>query len=229
MQGLSLVLTRRGDVLTTAAARREAGAYWRQLAAVTVLGAATYGAVLGSWRDARLAVYDAAKLPLVLLLTVLLTMPFQWMIARLLGAALEVAQVGVLTAPALAIGATLLGSLAPVVALFTACSPPPSSSALATYDLLYILHFSIVGGSCFAGTLTLWRAILAVSPTRAAAARIGLAWLVVDAFVGGEIAWALRPFIGSISLPVAFLRQDAFHGNVFEALVTAVNGVLSSH
>jgi hypothetical protein len=38
------------------------------------------------------------------------------------------------------------------------------------------------------------------------------------ALVGGEVAWALRPFVGSVSprYPIVFLRQDALEGNVYE-------------
>lgn len=227
-EGLSLVLTRRAELLAAVTEHRRVLEHWRSLALVTLAGAAIYGAVLGSWRDAQLGLYDALKLPLVLGLTVLFTMPFHWMIARLLGATLGLAQVGALTALSLAIGSVLLASLSPIAALFTACSPPPSARAVETYDLLYVVHCVVVGASCFAGTLSLWRTLRQVCGGAAATGGIYVAWLAVDALVGGEVAWAMRPFIGSLYLPIAFLRPDAFQGNVFEAFVHALTGLLST-
>ena len=48
------------------------------------------------------------------------------------------------------------------------------------------------------------------------------AWVLAYALVGGEVAWALRPFVGSVYEPVAFLRQDALDGNVYEFIVTDI-------
>jgi hypothetical protein len=54
------------------------------------------------------------------------------------------------------------------------------------------------------------------------AQRVHAAWVVAFAFVGGEVAWILRPFIGSVYLPVVFLRPDALHGNVYEFILTDI-------
>jgi len=173
------------------------------------------------------ALYDAVKLPAVLVLTVLLTMPFHWMIARLLGAALELAQVGALTALSLAIGAVLPASLTPVVMLFTLSSAPPSVEAIATYQTLLVAHVLIIGGSCLAGTFFLWRTLRQVTSSTAVAAGIYVAWLTVDALVGGEITWAMRPYIGSVTVPVVFLERTAFQGNFYEAFYGIVVSLLS--
>ena len=42
------------------------------------------------------------------------------------------------------------------------------------------------------------------------------------AVVGGEVAWALRPFVGSVYLTVAFVREDALDGNVYEFIWTDI-------
>jgi len=40
-------------------------------------------------------------------------------------------------------------------------------------------------------------------------------WLVIYAFVGIQMAWVLRPFIGSPNTATGFFRQDAW-GNAYE-------------
>jgi len=37
------------------------------------------------------------------------------------------------------------------------------------------------------------------------------AWLAGNLFLGSQLSWILRPFIGSPSLPVEFFRATALH------------------
>jgi hypothetical protein len=46
--------------------------------------------------------------------------------------------------------------------------------------------------------------------------RVLLGWLAGNLFLGSQLCWILRPFIGTPSLPVQFLRSDAFGGNFYE-------------
>ena len=48
------------------------------------------------------------------------------------------------------------------------------------------------------------------------------AWLLTFALVGGEVAWSLRPFVGSVYEPTTFLRRDALDGNVYELVITDI-------
>src|ERR1700724_3836972 len=57
-----------GGLVDKILAGRGLGATWLRLCAVMTVGAAAYGAACGMWSGARLAVYAAIKLPLVLLL-----------------------------------------------------------------------------------------------------------------------------------------------------------------
>jgi len=43
-------------------------------------------------------------------------------------------------------------------------------------------------------------------------------WLVVYCFVGIQLAWVLRPFIGDPSSPPQFLRSDVFRENAYEVV-----------
>jgi hypothetical protein len=36
------------------------------------------------------------------------------------------------------------------------------------------------------------------------------------------VAWALRPFVGSVYYPIVFLRHDALQGNVYEFIITGI-------
>jgi hypothetical protein len=113
--------------------------------------------------------------------------------------------------------------------LFTLAAPLPSADARAAHNWLYLMHTAFVGGSGLAGSLALRRGLRATGRPPGVVARVYLSWVLAYAFVGGEVAWALRPFVGSIYFPVVFLRRDALHGNVYEFIVTDILPYLLSH
>lgn len=204
-------------------AGRRIGATWLRLCIVMAAAAAVYGAVCGMWNGARLSAYVAVKLPLALLLTSAFTVVLSWMVAALSGLPLRFGQVAVLTFLALTVGAVLLASLAPVAVLFTLAAPPPDENARTAHNLLYLMHTTFVGACGLAGSRILWRRVLQRLPSpRRTLRTVYLAWVLAYAAVGGEVAWSLRPFVGSIYEPVLFLRHDALDGNVYEFVFTDI-------
>lgn len=200
------------------------GVHSTNLFALMILGAATYGIVLGMWHGPRLALYCAIKLPLVLIVTTAITIAFSWLSARLLGVPLAFAQTVSLNLLALGTAATLLASLAPIAWLFTISSPPPDTAARTTHNLLYLMHTAFVAICGIGGMRSLWIALAEIPAAASAKTAVFAIWIVTYALVGGEVAWALRPFVGSVSpdLPVVFLRPDAVRGNVYEFIWTDI-------
>jgi len=213
-----LLLLHRDSLLARILADQPLAAMLCRLVSVMVVSAAAYGATLGYWHGARLAFYDAVKLPLVLVLTSLVTMFFSWVVALAYSVPLRFGQVAVLTFVALATSSIVLLSLAPVAWFFTLCAPPPSTAARTTHNALYLMHTGFVGACGVAGTRILWDAMRRVRQPRRSVVPVYLLWVLAYAIVGGEVAWALRPFVGSVSpkYPVVFLRRDALAGNVYE-------------
>jgi hypothetical protein len=182
-----------------------------------------YGASLGAWHDARLAFYSAIKVPLLLLATATLTALFNWIIAALIGLPLKFGETIEMSLLPLAVASIILASCAPVIFFFDLSLPPPMPSARTLHNLLYLTHTALVAGAGVTGTTFLQRRLLEVCHGDARLARrVHAAWVVAFAFVGGEVSWILRPFIGSVYLPVVFLRSDALHGNVYEFIFTDI-------
>jgi hypothetical protein len=209
------------DLAPELARLRAATSLPRALAA-TCAGAALYGAALGAWHGPRMAAYAAVKLPAVLLATGAATLAFNALAAAVLGERLRLVDAARLTASALGVAATLLAALAPAAALFSLTAPPPSPAARLDHNLLYLLHTGFVGACGLAGTVALWRSLARVSRSRRVARAVFAVWVGSLALVGGEVAWALRPFLGSVYEPVAFLRRDALDGNVYEFVLTDI-------
>jgi hypothetical protein len=52
------------------------------------------------------------------------------------------------------------------------------------------------------------------------------AWLVVYAFVGIQMAWVLRPFIGNPDQPTRFFREESW-GNAYEVIFDLMVSLLT--
>lgn len=206
------------------AAGRAVARRWAELAVLMTGCAAIYGAVLGAWHGPTLALYVAIKLPLVLLLTSLFTMVFNWIACVSFGLKLRFAQVGALTFLGLATASVLLASLSPIAALFTFCAPLPTTAARTAHNLLYLMHTGFIAACGLRGHAALWSALRATRAPIGTLRAVYVTWLIAYALVGGEVAWALRPFVGSVSAdyPIVFLRADALNGNVYEFILTDI-------
>ena len=89
--------------------------------------------------------------------------------------------------------------------------------------MILLAHVAMIALAGTTGNVRLFQLLLSMSPHRAAALRVLAAWLTGNLFLGSQLTWILRPFIGSPGLPVQFLRADAFHGNFYEAVFRAIS------
>ena len=202
---------------------RDVSRHIAALSVSTVVFGAIYGAVLGSWHGGKLAMYVAIKVPLLMLSTAAITALFNWIVAALLGLRMRIAQTFALTLVPLAIASIVAASLSPVAWFFTQALPGPSPAQRTLHNVLYLVHVTLIACAGIAGTSALRRVLTDVCHGDEGRARaVRFAWVVVYAFVGGEMAWALRPFVGSVFLPVVFLRDDALNGNVYEFILTDI-------
>jgi predicted membrane-bound spermidine synthase len=96
-----------------------------------------------------------------------------------------------------------------------------------TYSFIQVTHVAIIAFAGIIGNARLVQLLRELSGDRAIARRVLVAWLAVNLFLGSQLCWILRPFIGSPGLPVEFLRAAAFQGNfyetVFHSLLRLVN------
>jgi hypothetical protein len=208
-------------ILPDIMAQRRAPSLFATLLLLMLGGASIYGVVLGMWRSPLLAAYVAVKMPLLFLVTALLTALINWMIAVLFGISVRLEQSVLLAFTTLAVTAVALASLAPIAWIFTISLPDADEGARTVHNLLYLTHTFAVGAAGIAGSATLLLLLREASSERTAS-RVYAAWLITFALVGGEVAWILRPFVGSVYLPVRFIREDALSGNIYQFIFTDI-------
>ena len=49
----------------------------------------------------------------------------------------------------------------------------------------------------------------------------------MNLFLGSQLTWIARPFIGAPQLPMAFLREGALQGNFYENIFSTLTGLFN--
>jgi hypothetical protein len=186
----------------------------RALLLVLVASAGAFGAVIGTYRGGLQVLYCAAKVPLLLLGTLIVCAPAFVALASALGTKLPSREVLTIALAACARFALVLAGFAPIVWLL--------AGWLGYHGVVLALT-----ACCAAAGLAASALLFQGLGRRNGGARLaGLAFVGVFALVGAQTSWLLRPFLVHPSTPnVPFLRHvegDLFHAT--RAAVRSANG-----
>jgi hypothetical protein len=191
------------------------------LAMVLVFGM-FYGAVMGTFGGIRgerslQLLYSGLKVPLLLLVTFGLSLPSFFVLNTLLGVRDDFAAVLRALIATQSVLTIILAALAPFTALWYASSGSYRPAILFNAAMFAIASFAAQW------LLRRWYAPLIARNVRH---RILLrVWLVIYAFVGVQMAWVLRPFVGNPDQATRFFRQGAW-GNAYVEVARMVISVL---
>lgn len=185
-----------------------------------VIGAGAFGAALGCWRDPWQALFAGIKLPLIMLLTAAGNALLNGMLAPLLGLRIHFRQSFLAIIASFALASAILGAFSPLAAFVIWNAPPLSEGAnnSATHAGILLLLVGVIAFAGITANLRLLQLLRALAGESGTAWRVLLAWLAGNLFLGSQLSWVLRPFIGNPAMPVQFLRPDAFHGNFYETV-----------
>lgn len=188
------------------------------------IGAGAFGAAMGCWRAPGQAVFAGIKLPLIMLLTAAGNAMLNAMLAPLLGLRLHFRQSFLAILASFALASAILGAFSPLAAFVIWNAPPLSADTndwttnSATHAAIMLLLVVVIAFAGIASNLRLLQLLRALAGDSATSWRVLLAWLAGNLFLGSQLSWVLRPFIGNPAMPVEFLRADAFRGNFFETI-----------
>ena len=195
---------------------------------VILFGAGLYGATIGWWRDPWQGFYVAIKFPLVILLTTLGNALLNAMLAPLLGLNIGFRQSFLALLMSFAITTAILGAFSPLLAFLVWNAPAmtPDVKATPTYGFIKLMHVGMIAFAGIAGTVRLFQLLTQLGGSKTVARRVLFAWLAGNLFLGSQLTWIARPFIGAPQLPVVFLRDTAFQGNFYENVFRTVRQLL---
>jgi hypothetical protein len=181
-----------------------------------------YGAVMGTYSGlapARLhqLLYSGVKVPLLLLATFLLCLPSFFVINTVAGLREdfhEVLRAVVATQSCITV---VLAGLAPITAFwYLSCD---------NYRQAVLFNAIMFGIGSIAAQVVVRRyygPLIRRSPRHR---QLLWAWFFLYAFVGVQMAWILRPFIGNPGGPVTFFRSGAW-GNAYVVLAHLIAGTV---
>jgi hypothetical protein len=170
-----------------------------------------YGAVMGAfggiWNERFWqVVYSALKVPLLLLATSLIAWPSFFVLNTLAGLRSDFARATTALMAAQAGLAIVLASLAPLTVVWYAASGN-YADAVRFNGMMFAL-------ACFAGQWLLrdhYRLLIQSDPRHR---WMFWLWLALYIFVAIQMAWVMRPFVGSPNAPVEFFRREKW-GNAY--------------
>lgn len=93
------------------------------------------------------------------------------------------------------------------------------------YSFMQLTNVTAIAFAGITANLRLKRLLEQLGGSVAVGRRVLFAWLAGNLLLGSQLSWILRPFIGSPGLPVEFLRPNAFHGNFYETVFTALKNL----
>lgn len=187
----------------------------------------------GSWMQ---VVASAVKVPVLFLLTLLVTFPSLYVVSALSRSRLQTADTMRVLLGAITINLALLASLGPVAAFFTL-----STDSYPFMKLLHVLFFTVSGVAGLGFLLRALRTILEPAGATEAASfepgpadpaapalpgytappqhrwsqdsaalqvrRVFRLWILIFGLVGAQMGWILRPFIGSPTQEFTWFRE----------------------
>jgi len=169
-------------------------------------------------------IYSGVKVPLLIAVTVLISLPSFFVINTLLGlrddfreslTAIVSAQAGMIM---------ILTSLFPLT-LFAYVSTSHESF---NYQLAILVNAAMFGLASVAAQILLRGYYLPLVANNVRHRWMIRIWITVYAFVGIQASYVLRPFIGNPETPISFFRKGSFENayvKVFELTVDVLQGI----
>jgi hypothetical protein len=183
------------------------------LFSLLVIFTGVYGIVMGSFHSFAQAIAAGIKTPLLTVLTLLICFPAFFIIQHVLGSKLKLSRMIAIILSGFVLTSSIIVSFAPIAIFFLLIG--------SNYYFLQLLHIAIFVLSGIFGMKTVIDALKISCEKKNIYPRTGVVvfrfWIVILAFVGIQLAWVLRPFMGDEGKPFKLFRQ--YEGNFYTALI----------
>lgn len=180
-----------------------------------------YGFVMGIYNGWLQALTAGFKVPVLFVLSMLICFPAFFMVQYILGSRLKFISMLAIILTGLVLTSAIMLSFSPIVIFFLITSK--------NYDFLKLLHVAIIGFAGIFGMRTVVEALKFSCEKKNVYPKIGVKifqfWIIILAFVGMQLAWSLRPFIGAKDQPYQLLRKQ--EGNFYLAVLKSTGRLLN--
>jgi hypothetical protein len=175
-----------------------------------------YGIIMGSYHSFIQAVSSGIKVCFLFTMVLLVCFPAFFVIQLILGSRLRLIQMVLIFLSGFLLITIIMVAFSPIAIFFMITG--------SNYYFLQLLHIVIFLFAGFFGMKTIIDALVFSCEKKNIYPKTGLNvfrfWAVILAFVGIQLAWNLRPFLGDRNQPFKVFRQ--YEGNFYEAIIYSV-------
>jgi hypothetical protein len=177
-----------------------------------------YGIMMGSYNGFLQSMVTGIKLPCLIFLSLLICFPALFVIQFMIGSTMTLRQMANIILSGFLVFSTIALSFAPIVLFFMLTSD--------NYAFLKLLHVIIFTFSGVFAVKTILSGLTFSCENKNVYPKLGMTifkiWIIIFAFVSSQLAWNLRPFVGSKDLPFQWFREK--ESNFYIAVIqSAIN------
>jgi hypothetical protein len=180
-----------------------------------------YGLVMGAYSGVLQAIVSGAKLAVLFTLALVICFPAFFIVQYILGSRLKLHQMVSILLSGFVLMAAIMLSFIPIVVIFLLTG--------GNYYFLHLLHVAIMVFAGIFGMSTIVRALEFSCEKKDVYPKTGVVvfrfWVVILAFVGIQLAWNFRPFLGEHGKPFEMFTHK--EGNFYTAVIYAVDQLIS--
>lgn len=179
-----------------------------------------YGVVMGSYNGFLQSVVTGIKVPCLIFLSLVICFPALFVIQYMIGSRMTISQMANVIFSGFVVFTTIALSFAPIVIFFMITSDK--------YEFLKLLHVAIFTFSGIFAVKTIVDGLRYACEKKNVYPRLGMRifkfWVIILAFVSSQLAWNLRPFVGSRDLPFELFRhhESNFYVAVIESTIKII-------
>jgi hypothetical protein len=182
-----------------------------------------YGIVMGSYNGFLQSLVTGLKVPSLIFISLLICFPALYVIQYMIGSTMTLPQMANVILSGFIVFSTIALSFAPIVIFFMITS--------SNYSFLKILHVAIFSFSGLFAVKTIISGLSFSCEKKNIYPKLGMKifkiWIVIFAFVASQLAWNLRPFVGSRDLPFELFRVR--ESNFYVAVIQSVVELFTLH
>jgi hypothetical protein len=162
-----------------------------------------YGIIMGSYNGFLQSMVTGIKIPSLIFLSLLICFPALYVIQYMIGSTMTIHQMANIILSGFFVFSSIALSFAPIVIFFMITSN--------NYSFLKLLHVAIFTFSGIFAVKTIISGLTYSCEKKNIYPKLGMKifkiWVVILAFVSSQLAWNLRPFVGSHNLDFELFRK----------------------
>jgi hypothetical protein len=172
-----------------------------------------YGIIMGSYNGVLQSLVTGIKMPCLIVLSLLICFPALYVVQSMIGSTMTIYQMANIIFAGFFVFSTIALSFAPIIIFFMITSD--------SYSFLKLLHVAIFTFSGIFAVKTIINGLKFSCEKKNIYPKLGMTifkiWVVILAFVSSQLAWNLRPFIGSRDMTFELFRVR--EGNFYVAVI----------